>query len=84
MVDFSKPTSSRTEAAFRTAINGLRGWAVLMVVLYHFGLPGWAGGFVGVDVFFVISGLVGMFAVAVAVQHPEAQEALATRPSTGN
>lgn len=48
--------SSRTEAAFRPDINGLRAWAVLAVVLYHFGVPGWVGGFVGVDVFFVISG----------------------------
>ena len=47
---------SRTESAFRLDINGLRAWAVMMVVLYHFGVPGFAGGFVGVDVFFVISG----------------------------
>lgn len=42
--------------AFRHDINGLRAWAVFAVVLYHFGVPGFAGGFVGVDVFFVISG----------------------------
>jgi len=42
--------------SFRADINGLRAWAVLAVVLYHFGVPGFAGGFAGVDVFFVISG----------------------------
>lgn len=41
---------------FRYDINGLRAWAVLAVVLYHFGVPGFNAGFVGVDVFFVISG----------------------------
>lgn len=43
-------------SAFRDDINGLRAWAVLAVVLFHFGVPGFVGGFVGVDVFFVISG----------------------------
>lgn len=41
---------------FRGDINGLRAWAVVAVMLYHFGVPGFGGGFVGVDVFFVISG----------------------------
>lgn len=41
---------------FRRDINGLRAWAVMAVVLYHFGIAGFGGGFVGVDVFFVISG----------------------------
>lgn len=41
---------------FRGDINGLRAWAVAAVVLYHFGVPGFSGGFSGVDVFFVISG----------------------------
>ena len=41
---------------FRADINFLRALAVLSVVLYHFGVLGFSGGFVGVDVFFVISG----------------------------
>lgn len=43
-------------AHFRSDINGLRAWAVAFVIAYHFGVPGFAGGFVGVDIFFVISG----------------------------
>ena len=42
--------------AFRPDVAGLRGLAALVVVAYHVGMPGLAGGFVGVDVFFVISG----------------------------
>ncbi|MBF6302051.1 acyltransferase [Nocardia amamiensis] len=41
---------------FRPDIEGLRAVAVLAVVLFHTNLPGVGGGFVGVDVFFVISG----------------------------
>ena len=41
---------------FRRDINGLRAWAVVAVVLYHFMVPGISGGYAGVDVFFVISG----------------------------
>ena len=41
---------------FRPDIEGLRAVAVVAVVLYHAGLGGLSGGFVGVDVFYVISG----------------------------
>jgi peptidoglycan/LPS O-acetylase OafA/YrhL len=41
---------------FRPDIEGLRAVAVLAVVLFHGEVPGVGGGFIGVDVFFVISG----------------------------
>ncbi len=43
---------------FRPDVEGLRAVAVLLVVLFHSDVPGFSGGFVGVDVFFVISGFV--------------------------
>ncbi|MEZ5999845.1 acyltransferase family protein [Hyphomonas sp.] len=46
----------RNSLKFRHDINGLRAWAVVAVILYHFGVAGFASGFVGVDIFFVISG----------------------------
>lgn len=42
--------------AYREDINGLRAWAVIAVLLFHFQLPGLGAGFMGVDIFFVISG----------------------------
>ncbi|MDX2274005.1 MAG: acyltransferase family protein [Hyphomonadaceae bacterium] len=41
---------------YRKEIDGLRALAVLLVLLFHFDVPFFQGGFVGVDVFYVISG----------------------------
>jgi len=46
----------KNSVEFRPDIEGLRGIAILLVLLFHAGLPWTPGGFVGVDVFFVISG----------------------------
>jgi peptidoglycan/LPS O-acetylase OafA/YrhL len=53
------PTAASTSAigdAFRLDINALRALSVVAVVGFHFQIPGFAGGFVGVDVFLVITG----------------------------
>ena len=48
--------NSGDSGRFRRDIEGMRAVAVLVIVAYHAGVPGFSGGFVGVDVFFVISG----------------------------
>ncbi|THU03707.1 acyltransferase [Lampropedia puyangensis] len=49
-------TIQRTSPFFRPDIEGLRAVALLLVIGAHFSIPGFGAGFIGVDVFFVISG----------------------------
>ena len=60
---------SGARSSFRPDIEGLRGVAILLVVLFHARVPAFAGGFVGVDVFFVLS---GYFITALLVREREA------------
>jgi peptidoglycan/LPS O-acetylase OafA/YrhL len=58
----------RPALAYRPEIDGLRAVAVLAVVFGHAGIAGFSGGYVGVDVFFVISGY-----LITGLIHPEIQ-----------
>ena len=50
--------ATSTGKGLRLDIQALRAVAVLVVIAYHYGFGGFKGGFLGVDIFFVISGFV--------------------------
>lgn len=52
----SSPLPEAAPTRYRPEIDGLRAFAVMPVILFHAGFSAWSGGYVGVDVFFVISG----------------------------
>jgi peptidoglycan/LPS O-acetylase OafA/YrhL len=55
--------------AYKPFVDGLRAIAILAVVVGHLELPGASGGFVGVDVFFVISGYLIINQIAADIGH---------------
>src|SRR4030095_13643977 len=71
----SLPSAAGADAAahakYRPDIDGLRAVAVLPVLLFHLGFGLAPGGFVGVDIFFVISGylITGLISAEMAVAH---------------
>lgn len=50
------PPSAGLSGAYMPGLDGVRAYAVAVVVLFHCAAPGFAGGWIGVDVFFGLSG----------------------------
>ncbi|MBV8183690.1 MAG: acyltransferase [Hyphomicrobiales bacterium] len=73
-------SDTRGRLAYRTDIDGLRAVAVLVVICFHLNF-GVSGGFVGVDVFFVISGylITGIIVAAIEEKNFSIREFYARR-----
>lgn len=54
----SRSREAPSHGGFIPSIEGMRSLAVLVVLLFHLDVPGFAGGYLGVDLFFVISGFI--------------------------
>ncbi|MEO9322102.1 acyltransferase family protein [Nocardioides sp. C4-1] len=50
--------SNQSRAEYRPDIDGIRGMAAIMVMGFHAKVPGFEGGYIGLDLFFVVSGYV--------------------------
>lgn len=55
-LDIASRTAARTPRGYAPALDGVRALAVVAVIVYHAGASWLPGGFLGVDVFFVMSG----------------------------
>jgi peptidoglycan/LPS O-acetylase OafA/YrhL len=69
--------ASNQSVTFRPDIEGLRAIAVLLVVAFHCHVPGTTGGFVGVDVFFALSGYLITGLLATEIQKTSKLDLLA-------
>jgi peptidoglycan/LPS O-acetylase OafA/YrhL len=59
----ARATNPDETMIYRREIDGLRALAVIPVILFHAGISAFSGGFVGVDVFFVVSGYLITFII---------------------
>jgi peptidoglycan/LPS O-acetylase OafA/YrhL len=57
-----------TPVSYLPFVDGLRALSILAVVGFHVGMPGFSGGFVGVDIFFVISGFLIISQIAFEIE----------------